>query len=70
MTFFIINNVHGLTSMFRVVCGIHVTLLGVEFPLLVGGTMRIRVVEGRCEVLIALVVALNAHVRVLRLSGM
>ena len=70
MTFFIINNVHGLTSMFRVVCGIHITLLGVEFPLLVGGTMRIRVVEGRREVLITLVVALNTHMRVLRLFWM
>jgi hypothetical protein len=70
MTFFIINNVHGLTSMFRIVCGIHVALLGVKFPLLVGGTMRIRVVEGRREVLITLVVALNTHVRVLRLFGM
>ena len=56
--------------MFRVVCGIHITLLGVEFPLLVGGTMRIRVVEGRREVLITLVVALNTHMRVLRLFWM
>lgn len=66
MTFLIINNVHGLTSMFRVVCGIHVTLLGVEFTLLVGGTLRIRVMEGRREVLITLVVV---HVRLLMMSG-
>jgi hypothetical protein len=66
VTFLIINNVHGLTSMFRVMCGIHVTLLGVELHLLVGGTLRIRVMEGCREVLISLVVV---HVRLLMMSG-
>jgi hypothetical protein len=51
--------------MFRVVCGIHVTLLGVKLPLLVGGTLRIRVMEGRREVLITLIVV---DVRLLMMS--
>jgi hypothetical protein len=55
--------------MFCVMCGIHVTLLGVELPLLVGGTLRVRVMEGRCEVLITLVEVLVVHVRVLVMSG-
>ena len=65
MTFLIINNVHGLPSMFRVVCGIHVTLLGVKLPLFVGGTLRITVMEGRREVLITLIVV---DVRLLMMS--
>jgi hypothetical protein len=55
--------------MLRVVCGIHVTLLGVELPLLVGGTLRIRVMKRCREVLITLVVVLVVHVRLLMMSG-
>ena len=55
--------------MFRVMCGIHVTLLGVELPLLVGGTLRVRVMEGCREVLITLVEVLLVHLRMLMMSG-